>query len=283
MRAYLECYPCVLRQSIEAARKAGATPAQERLVVMKALKILQSLPESSTPPEISMHVHRAVREITGNPDPYLEAKNESTRKALALLPRLRVIMDNAGDPLETAVRLSIAGNIMDFGPNPQFDLWEVVERVLEQPLAINDLEPLRKKLMSVNQVLFLADNAGETVFDRLLIETIKPKVIYAVKGGPVLNDATYGDAVAAGIDQVADIIDNGTDATGTILDLCSPAFRARFNQAELVISKGMGNYESLSTVSGPIFHLMQVKCPVIGMDVGAPKGSIVVKHGSTTL
>jgi uncharacterized protein with ATP-grasp and redox domains len=282
MQAYLECYPCVLRQSIDAARRAGATPAQEREIVMEALRILLSLPESSTPPQISMHVHRAVREITGNPDPYLEAKNESTRKALALLPRLRVILENAIDPLETAARLSIAGNIMDFGPNPQFDLWEVVVRVLEQPLAINDLEPLRKKLMDAKQVLFLADNAGETVFDRLLIETINPKVIYVVKGGPVLNDATYEDAVAAGIDQVAEIVDNGTDITGTILDLCPLAFQTRFNQAELILSKGMGNYETLSTVAGPIYHLMQVKCPVIGMDVGAPNGSIVVKQGLTT-
>jgi uncharacterized protein with ATP-grasp and redox domains len=246
---------------------------------MEALRILQSLPENSTPPEISRHVHRAVREITANPDPYLQAKAESTQKALALLPRLRAILAEADDPLETAVRLSIAGNIMDFGPNPQFDLWEVVERILEQPLAINDLETLRQRLSNVRDLLYLADNAGETVFDRLLIETLKPKVVYVVKGGPVLNDATYEDAVAAGIDQVAEVVDNGTQITGTIIDLCSPEFQARFRQAELIISKGMGNYETLSTVKGPIFHLMQVKCPVIGMDVGAPQGSVVVKQG----
>ena len=282
MQAYLDCYPCVLRQSIEAARRANATPEQERAIVMEALRILQSLPESSTPPEISMHIHRAVREISGNPDPYLQAKAQSTQKALALLPRLRTILAEADDPLETAVRLSIAGNIMDFGPNPQFDLLEVVERVLEQPFAINDLEALRKKLSEVDWLLFLADNAGETVFDRLLIETLAPKVVYVVKGAPVLNDAIYEDAVAAGIDQVAEVIDNGTQITGTIVDLCSPEFQKRFKQAELILSKGMGNYETLSTVEGPIFHLMQVKCSVIGLDVGAPQGSVVVKQGLKT-
>lgn len=249
--------------------------------MMEVLRILQSLPESSTPPEISMYVHRVVREMTGNPDPYLQAKAESTQKALALLPRLRAILADAEDPLETAVRLSIAGNIMDFGPNPQFDLWEVVEKVLKQPLAINDLEALRQRLTNVKELLFLADNAGETVFDRLLIETLKPKVVYVVKGGPVLNDATYADAVAVGIDQIAEVVANGSQITGTIINLCSPDFRARFRQAELIISKGMGNYETLSTVKGPIFHLMQVKCPVIGVDVGAPQGSVVVKQGLT--
>lgn len=246
---------------------------------MEALRILQSLPESSTPPEISTHVHQAVREITGNPDPYLEAKAESTQKALEILPRLRGILAAAEDPLETAVRLSIAGNIMDFGPNPQFDLWEVVERVLKQPLAINDLEGLRHRLAHMEWLLYLADNAGETVFDRLLIETLGPKVIYVVKGGPALNDAIYADAVAAGIDEVAEVMDNGAQTTGTILEYCSPDFQTRFRQADLIISKGMGNYETLSTVKGPIFHLMQVKCPVIGMDVGAPLGSVVVKQG----
>ena len=282
MQAYIECYPCVLRQSIEAARRAGATLAQERAIMMETLHILQTLPEGLTPPAISSPVHRAVREITGNPDPYFQAKAESTQKAMALMPRLRSILAETTDPLETAVRLSIAGNIMDFGPNQQFDLWEVVERVLEQPLAINDLEALRKKLSEVEWVLYLADNAGETVFDRLLIETLKPKVIYVVKGGPALNDAIYEDAVAAGIDQVADVIDNGAQVTGTILELCSQELQTRFEQAELILSKGMGNYETLSTVAGPIFYLMQVKCPVIGLDVGAPKGSIVVKQGLKT-
>ena len=282
MQAYLDCYPCVLRQSIEAARMAGATPTQEREIVIEALRILQSLPENSTPPEISMHVHRATREITGNPDPYFQAKAESTRKAMGLMPRLREVLAEADDPLEAAVRLSIAGNIMDFGPNPQFDLWEVVQRVLEQPISLNDLDAFREKLSMVERELYLADNAGETVFDRLLIETLSPEVTYVVKGGPVLNDATHEDATAAGIDQVAEVVDNGTQITGTILDLCSLDFQERFEQAELIISKGMGNYETLSTVPGPIFFLMQVKCPVIGIDIGVPKGSIVVKQGLET-
>lgn len=279
MRAYLECYPCVLRQSLEAARMAGAPQTQQRAIMMESLQLLQSLPEGATPPEISMHVHRAVREIAGNPDPYFQVKAESTLKALELFPKLQRILDQSDDPLETAIRLSIAGNIMDFGPNPKYDLWEVVERVLEQPLAIDGLNALRQKLLDVDWILFLADNAGETVFDRLLIETLAKPVIYVVKRGAVLNDATVEDAVAAGIDEIAEVMDNGTQVTGTILDLCSPEFQTRFRQAELILSKGMGNYETLSTVKGPIFFLMQVKCSVIGVDVGAPLGSIVVKQG----
>lgn len=258
---------------------AGATEPQQRKVVMETLKILQNLPEGATPPEIGMHVHRVVREITGNPDPYQQVKDDSTQKALALLPRLEALLEDAADPLETAVRLSIAGNIIDFGPNPPYDLWEVVERVLQQPFAVNDFEKLRTRLAEVDSVLYLADNTGETLFDRLLIEILAPKVTYVVKGAPILNDATRADALAVGIEQVAEVVDNGAQVTGTILPLCSPDFQARFNQAELILAKGMGNYETLSTVAAPIFFLLQVKCPIIGLDVGAPAGSIVVKQG----
>ncbi len=280
MQTYLDCYPCVLRQALEAARMAGATPGQEHEIVLATLEILKSLPEGATPPAIGTEVHQIVREITGNQDPYLLVKRESTEKALALLPDLYALLDQADDRLEAAIRLSIAGNIIDFGPNPDYDLWQVVTRVSRQAFAINDLPVLRKRLAEVESVLFLGDNAGETVFDRVLIETLEGDVTYVVRGGPVLNDATREDAEAAGIDQVAEVIDNGARVPGTILSKCNPEFQARFRDADLILAKGMGNYETLSTVDAPIFFLLQVKCPIIGLDVGAKVQSIVVKKGN---
>lgn len=282
MRTYLDCYPCVLRQAIEAARMAGATPEQEKKIVWKTLDILKSMPEGETPPAIGARVHQVVRQVSGSADPYHTKKQEATEKALSMLPKLRSLLDASEDRLETAIRLSIAGNIIDFGPNKAYDLWEVVKRVLEQDFAINALPNLRKRLAAVDSVLFLGDNAGESVFDLLLIETLSKPVTYVVRGGPVLNDVTIEDARAAGIDHAADVIDNGAEVPGTILTECSPEFVERFKAADLILAKGMGNYETLSTEKAPIFFMMQVKCPVIGMDIGAPAGSIVLQEGRTS-
>ena len=279
MQTYLDCYPCVLRQALEAARMAGASHAQEREVIQRTLDILKSLPSGASPPEIGSRVHHLVRELTANNDPYQDVKLASTRKALEMLPKLRALLENSEDRLETAVRISIAGNIIDFGPNRNYDLWGVVQRVMSQDFAINDMADLRKDLAASSSILFLGDNAGETVFDRLLIETLDVPVTYVVRGGPVLNDATIEDALAAGIEQVAEVVTNGARLPGTSLSKCSSDFVERFESANLILAKGMGNYETLSEVSAPIFFLLQVKCPIIGVDVGAPDGSIVLKRG----
>jgi damage-control phosphatase, subfamily I len=280
MRTYLDCYPCFLRQAIEAARMSGATSTQEKAVVQQTLGLLSQLPEGVTPPAIGAQVHHVVRAVTGNDDPYREVKQTATAGALAMLPALHKLLDSSEDKLETAIRLSIAGNIIDFGPNQDYDLWEVVIRVLSQDFAINDLPQLRQRLETASSILFLGDNAGETVFDRFLIETLPLPVTYVVRGGPVINDATYEDAVTAGIDHVANIIDNGTRIPGTIVSECSSTFQAHFNTADIILAKGMGNYETLSTTSRPVFFLLQVKCPVIARDIGAPYKSIVIKHAA---
>lgn len=280
MRTYYECYPCFLRQAIEAARMAGASQAQQKVIIHQILDLLKHLPANATPPAIGTWVHQVVRQVTGKDDPYAQVKKEATAKALAMLPALYDRLNSSADRLETAIRLSIAGNIIDFGPSPDYDLGEVVNRVLNQDFAIYDLDLLKQQLEMADSVLILGDNAGETVFDRLLIETLPLPVTYAVHGGAVINDATFADSIAAGIDRVAAVIDNGTRHPGTILHECSPDFQARFKTADLILAKGMGNYETLSTIPGPIYFLLQVKCPVIGIDIGAPEGSIILKRTS---
>ena len=279
MKTYLDCYPCFLRQALEAARMAGADERQQKAVLDHVLDVLGQIEPSSTPPEIGDQVHRIVRQEVSNNDPYRAAKEASTRQALALYPRLRSLLAGANDPLEIGVRLSIAGNIIDLAVSREYDLWGTVERVLAQPFAINDGVALREALSGAGQVLYLADNAGETVFDRVLIEALDMPVIYAVKGGPILNDATREDALAAGVDRVAEVTSTGSDAPGTILDRCSEEFRRLYDEAELIIAKGQANYETLSEESTKVFFLLQIKCPVIARDVGVPVGSIVLKQG----
>jgi uncharacterized protein with ATP-grasp and redox domains len=180
--------------------------------------------------------------------------------------------------VDTALRLSIAGNIIDFGPSRSYDLVETINRVLAQPFAVDDSDTLIARMTRVDRVLILADNAGETVFDRVLIRELPLPAIYAVKAAPVLNDATVEDARAAGVDQVAQIVSTGSDSPGTILQSCSPEFRAIYDQAGLVLAKGQANYETLSRAGREVFFLLQTKCPVIARDVGVPVGSIVLKQ-----
>lgn len=277
MRTYLDCYPCFLRQALSAARRVGADEAQQHAIMGETLALLQTLPPGQSPPEIGYAVHRIVRERLGHSDPYREIKEQSTQAALALYPRLKALVAASADPLETAVRVSIAGNIIDFAQSDKIpDLWATVERVLAAPFAVDDLPTLRAALAAADRVLFLADNAGETVFDRVLIEALPLPVTYVVKGGPTLNDATCEDALAAGLETCAEIIGNGSDAPGTILPLCSEAFRQVYTGAPLIIAKGQANYETLSTAGPRVFCLLQIKCPVIGRDLGAPAGGVVV-------
>ena len=279
MRTYVDCYPCFLRQALTAARMAGASDAMEWQVVHHVLELVRDLPEGATPPELVDRVHRLVRESIGSGDPYAGAKASSTAAALDLYPRLTELVAASPNPFETAVRIAIAGNIIDLGVHDEVpDLWATVERVLAAPLAVDDLAALRDAVAEADHVLYLADNAGETVFDRVLVEALPVPVVYAVKGGPVLNDATRVDAEAAGLATCATVIDTGSDAPGTTAALCSSSFRAAFTRAPLVIAKGQANYETLSDAGPRVFCLLQVKCPVIARDAGVPVGSVVVRR-----
>ena len=280
MRTYLDCYACQLRQALEAARMAGADDDQQKVIINLTLDALRTMDAASTPPEISDTIHRMVRERIGNDDPYRSAKEESTRQALALYPELKDIVAEASDPFDSAVRLAIAGNIIDLGPQKDYDLQGTTERVLTQRYAVDDGPALRRVLSKAGSVLYLGDNTGETVFDRLLIEVIDVPVIYVATGGPILNDATVEDARAAGLDEVATVMSNGSEGPGTILERTSPEFRRLYDQAELIVAKGQGNYETLSDEGERLFFLLQTKCPVISRDIGVPVGSIVLKRGT---
>ena len=278
MKTYLDCYPCFLRQALSAARRAGASDDQQRLILLNTMEELHALPADATPPQMAYQIHQQVKQQTNIIDPYRQAKDDATQQALALYPRLKEMVGKATDPLETALRIAIAGNIIDLGVAESYDLEATLERVLIQPYAINDLASLRTLLIKSSSILYLADNAGETVFDRVLIEALNLPVTYVVKAEPIINDAIRKDAVAAGIDQVAEIIDNGSDAVGTLLDDCSESFRKRFEQAELIIAKGQANYESMSDSHAPLFFLLQAKCSVIAQDLGVTEGAVVLKQ-----
>jgi len=273
-----ECYPCLLRQAVSALHMTGIQKAEQIEILKEVFGVFQASEPTATPPAIATVVNRIIQDQTGIVDIYSEYKQQSTEQVLALYPQLKKLVENSDDPLDTAVRLSIAGNIIDVVNNHDYDLLKTIERAIQGPLEGSNLEELRSALNNVKQVLFLADNAGETVFDRLLIETLALPVTYVVKGGPMMNDATWEDALTAGIDRVARLTTIGEPSIGILPDYFSPEFGELLSQAELIISKGQANYETLEELSYPAFFLLQVKCPHIEAGSGLPLGQMALIH-----
>ncbi len=190
---------------------------------------------------------------------------------------MKKYVETSENRLYTAAKIAIAGNIIDYGTGRDFDISTEVFTLVDRELDIDDFDDFREALSRAKSVLYLGDNAGESVFDRILIEEIDAPVTFAVRDNPVLNDVTYEDAIASGIDKVAEIISSGTSAPGTVLRKCNDEFLELFRDADVVISKGQGNYEALSGIDRSIFFLLRAKCPVISADMGVHDGDILLK------
>ncbi len=278
MKTYFECIPCFMQQALKAGKMTAKDDRQLKTILDETGCLVKTFSMESTPAEYGAEVYKLIREITGVEDPYKEIKKQSIKEAKELYPELKNIVKNSENRLLTAVRIAIAGNIIDFGVNKKFDLKEDVQRILTQDFAVLDFDSFNDAVNKAKTILYIGDNAGESVFDKLLIEEMPDtKVIYAVREIPVINDAVYEDAAESGLDEVAEIISSGAKAPGTILNQCNENFMNIFNTADLVISKGQGNYEGLSDVKRPLFFLLKAKCSVIACDLKVNENDIILK------
>lgn len=277
MKTYLDCIPCFIGQALRAGRIATNDEKKIKELLDNVCSMMKDIPMDNTPPETGNIIYRKVREITGVTDPYKKIKKTNIEEVLSIYPELKKIVNDSDNKLLTAVRLSIAGNVIDFGPNKKFNLVESVRQILKQDFAILHFSEFIKQLEKAKSVFYLGDNAGESVFDKILIEEIGKPVTYVVRDVPVINDVTREDAIDSGLNEVAEIISSGTTAPGTILDLCSDLFIKRFNEADIIISKGQGNYEGLSNAERSLFFLLKAKCPVIANDLNVKENDIVLK------
>lgn len=277
MKTYLDCFPCFMKQTLRSARISTNDETKIKKLLNEVGMMLKDIPMRNTPPETGNIIYKKIAEITGNNDPYKKIKEQNIKEGLALYPKLKKIVKNSDDRLLTAVRLAIAGNVIDLGVNKEFDIVQDVKKILTQDFAIFDYEQFKHYLDLHDEILFIGDNAGEAVFDKILIEELPHSVIYVVREIPIINDVTIDEAKYIGIDKLAKIISSGTTAPGTILNLCNDNFIKRFNDASMVISKGQGNYEGLSDVKRSIFFLLKAKCPVIAHHIGVEENDIVLK------
>jgi len=279
MRTYLDCIPCFFKQALKAARIAGANEDIQKKVLDRLASEVLNFPLSSSPPEMGGIIYRLVKEITEVEDPFKEIKEECNKIALDIYPDLKDKVAQSEDRLLTAIRLAAAANVIDFGVNSSLVIKKEIRGVFNEDFAMCDYREFKEALHNTKQILYLADNAGEVVFDRILIEELNREVIYVVRDKPVINDALIEDAKFCGIDKIASVVTNGSDAPGTILDLCSKDFLNLYAKAKLIISKGQGNFEGLVGRSdAPISFLFKAKCPVIANDIGCKVGDIILKY-----
>ena len=284
MKTHLECIPCFIKQSLEAARMATSNDNIHEKVIKEVMEHLQNISFNDSPPELSREVHSIIRNITKKNDPYKKIKEQSNKNAKNIYPRLKELVDKADDPLLRAIKLSIVGNVIDFGTFKRFDVEESINNGIDEKFVDQGYSRFKEVLNKSKNILYLADNSGEIFFDKLLLQELSDRgkeITYVVKANPIINDALLEDAVFAGIDKIATVIegDAGQEKStpGIILKFASSKFLDIFNSADMVISKGQGNYESLNLSNREVFFLLMVKCHLVGNDIGIDEGSFVLK------
>jgi len=283
MKIQPACYSCILRQVIEASQKADLSQERQYEIMHKTMDHLLNVSRETSPPEVGQCIHRMVRNISGNPDPYHDNKVNHNQQLLGLLPSIKQEIARSEDPLRTAITYSIAGNVIDFGTSDgSFDIRHELDRALQNSFCIDHYEQFKIRLEQSKTVLILGDNAGEIVLDRVLVEIISglydTEITYVVRGNPVLNDVTTEDAAMVGMDRYAKILSNGSDAPATIFSQLTREVQTRLNTADIVIAKGQGNFESMSDLPQDIYFFFKVKCPVVADYINAEPDSYVLGY-----
>jgi damage-control phosphatase, subfamily I len=278
-----DCLVCFLRQALATARRSTNDPQEQWRLTAEVGALLCGFDPHLPPPENAVHYYRLIARRTGIADPYLAEKREGNALALGLEDQTRELIRQASDPLLAAIQFAINANVLDHGAQYRLNREEALTSC-GQPLVIDHYAALRQHILQKASILYLADNCGEIVFDKLVIERLLSEgcqVTVAVRDAPIINDATMDDAFGCGLDRLCPVISNGADVPGTPLSACNAEFRRRFAEADCIISKGMGNFECLSDVRGPLFFLFIVKCTTVlahlrhrfpdnGLQIGSP-------------
>ena len=273
MQTYLDCIPCFMEQALSTARLATDEKKEIKEILDLIGEMIQDVDMEKSPPAFARKLYKNIKNMTATPDPFAEQKQEHIKKAQKIYPHMKEPLDESENRLLTAVKLAIAGNVIDLGMDNAFSIEEDMLQSLHNDLVINDFAKFKEKIETGDDILYIGDNTGEAVFDKILLEELDNKITFIFREKPIINDITGQEAHQIGIDEVAKIQSSGTSAPGTVLETCSDDFLERLDEADLIISKGQGNYETLSTIDVPAFFLLKAKCPVIAQDIGVEQGA----------
>lgn len=278
-----ECRGCIINQSTKVANAIGADTTLHHKLTTTVEKLSHNFSALQTPPEIAAYVYADMARIAKKQDLYDEIKKHSTKKALSSLPMLQKRLEDAQNRLLVATKIAVAGNVIDLAAAVEFDLDEELEKIFHRDFAHDDFAVFESALESAKSIVVLGDNVGEHIFDKLFIQELQrlyPQAAfsYFVRGLPIINDVTMQEALEAGFDNFCSVIDSGVDTPGFAYNRATPNAQKIFDEASLVISKGMGNYESLTpSHRGKICFLLKVKCNVVARSLGKELGDIICK------
>ena len=290
MKVQYKCLPCIVNQAIKVA---DMTQSPDKDVLLKKVfTMLSEIDFDKTTPEIIGVIYRIIKEHVNNPDPYLEIRTYYNKLFLEKSHKIWTHITNSPTPFEEAIKYAIIGNIIDFNPihNRTFEqIMDYFNKAEQFSLTVNHTEKLLGDIKKSTSLLYLGDNCGEICLDKLLIRQIKTlnpnlKIYFGVRGKSVINDNIEADAYLVGMDEYAEIISNGDCSLGTVLDRTSPEFKEIYDSADIIISKGQANYESLSEVKEQnIYFLLMTKCGVIANDMGVPEKALICLNNQLPL
>ncbi len=283
MKMHDKCLPCVVNQVIKVANITGMDTKAKEELLREVFAYLSKMDFEITTPEIIGEVFGVIKKHANNPDPYKETRNHYNTLFLRLLPEFEGKMEQADNAFQLAVRYAIVGNIIDFNPIHNTlleDIYDCFDKMEQLELAIDDSRMLMEDILSAKVLLYLGDNCGEICMDKLLLKKIKEqnpdvRLLFGVRGEPVVNDSIAEDAYAVGIDEYAEIIDNGDGSLGTVLKRTSTEFKDAYRQADVIIAKGQANYECLSEENKNIYFLLMTKCDVIAKDINVEENKMI--------
>ena len=277
------CVECIIGQTLRVADAVGADAALRQKIQADVLAMSKTFDFAKSPPEVAREVYEHLAVLAGKKDLYDEVKYHSTEKAKAFVPYLREQIAKADDPFLTAVKIAVAGNVIDLAAEVTFDLDTEIDKLFHTRFAHDDVALLRQKLTGAKTLLYIGDNAGEHIFDALAIEafaTLFPQlqITYMTRGKPIINDITFDEAAADGLQRHARLVDSGVDTPGFVHARATDEARRLFDGCDVVLTKGMGNYECLSPAPREnLVYLLKVKCGVVSRSIGAEIGSIICK------
>ncbi len=286
MKTYIECIPCIINNGIAAAKRLKAKDPVIENMTREILVHLSKKDYNTSPPALVKGVYEIINQYLETQDPYGDVKNYFNSELLKLEDEFQKLIEESENTFQKALKLAIAGNIIDFGIKSEISKKMVLRHIHEvenKNLEIDDSTKLYDNLKESKTLLYLGDNCGEIVFDKIFIEEIKKEfphlsIKFAVRGKAVINDATLEDAYYIGLNELVPIISNGDGAPGTVIEDCSEDFKKEFYSSDIIISKGQGNYESLNEIDREnVYFLFMAKCNMVAKGLNVPNMSLICK------
>ncbi len=281
MKATTECIPCYLKQAHSAITAVISDEAEVDRLMKRIVPHLSETRLQLTPAENSTIILKKVNKLLNTDDPFYRQKRQCNRIALQWEGELDSYMEGSSDRLKTAIKLSVVGNVIDLGIKEKVDIKASFEAIFAEGFTLDDSEHLIDQIRGGRKkILFIGDNAGEIVFDKVLVRELlgcENEVAYVVKGGPILNDALMEDAREVGMNRLCRVIDTGSDWVGVVEKQSSPEFMRAYHEADIIVSKGQGNYETLTEMKKEVFHILKAKCDVVARALSVRRGEMVCK------